>query len=743
MSQAGTGASKITIEEEDPKLIQIQGVPTAVPGFLGVSEKGPVGVATLLTAHEDYVKIFGDDVANGKLSHLVRGFFGEGGQQCWVARTVHYSNIDDASSKTSAAATVNVNTGATSATSGTNLGANIGPFNLEPGDTIVASIDGGGNATATFTATAASRKGNAEPFALSNGQNLTISVDGGSVQTIAFLTGEFVSIGAATAEEVAAVINAKIVGAHATVTDAGTTVTITSDRRGTSSGINVTGGTANGAFGYSVGNLAGTGNVANIDAVTVAEVKTIVEAAIAGCTVTNAGGAVRITTNATGPSSSVQVIASSTADDELGLDNAVHSGTTGAALATLRVDAKYDGEYGNVVSVKIAAASNGEAESFDLQVLDDGRVEKSFPNLTMDSTAQRYAPTVVNARDTGSTLVILTDLALAGTTLSRRPANATVGPMTGGNDGLSGIVDLDYVGSSVENTGMYAFDKVDTQSLLSCDRATPAVHNAMTAYCEIWRDGAVFPVMDPPEGLSAIEMVTYVQTTAALLESSEFGEIFWPRVTVINPNRALYGNVDNIVVPPSGIICGVKARNDALEGGIYESSAGIEFGAMRTVTGFETDECLDEKRRDIVYPKRINPLTSGTGKPRFIDGAVTLKSTGNFPFTSQRRAAIFIEQSTKNGLEFVRHRNNTDALRAACDRTVRSFLRGEMRKGAFASMDPATAFFVDFGKGLNTDAVIFAAQLIGRIGLALNTPAEWVILKFSKDTRALETELAA
>ena len=39
--------------------------------------------------------------------------------------------------------------------------------------------------------------------------------------------------------------------------------------------------------------------------------------------------------------------------------------------------------------------------------------------------------------------------------------------------------------------------------------------------------------------------------------------------------------------------------------------------------------------------------------------------------------------------------------------------------------------------------VIFAGQLIARVGLATNKPAEFIILRISQDTRALEAELAA
>ena len=39
--------------------------------------------------------------------------------------------------------------------------------------------------------------------------------------------------------------------------------------------------------------------------------------------------------------------------------------------------------------------------------------------------------------------------------------------------------------------------------------------------------------------------------------------------------------------------------------------------------------------------------------------------------------------------------------------------------------------------------MIFAGKLLARIGLATNKPAEFVVLRISQDTRALEQELAA
>lgn len=744
MATAGDGASKVSIEEEAPRVRQIQGVPTADTGMVAVTEKGPVGVAVLSTSFEEWLRVFGGDIADGDGCSAARGFFEEGGQRLYTVRTVHYTDPATPATKTSVAATIDLETGATAPTAGSVLGTNAGPWDLEPGDTLVIAIDGGAADTATFDATAAARESGAENFALVNGQTLTVSIDGGPVQTITFLTGEFVAIGAATAEEVAAVINAKIVGAHATVTSAGTKVTITSDTRGTDSGVNVTGGTANAALGFTTGNIAGTGDVADIDAVTFAEAKALIEADVAGCTVTDAGGAIRISSNTTGGASSVHVQAASTADDEFGLDNAVHSGSAGASQPTLTVDAKYDGEYGNDLQVRISAASNGEAASFDLAVLDDGVVVETFPNLTMDETAERYVETIINDDDTGSALIAVVDLGLAGTAAQKRPETATSGLLTGGDDGLAGLVDADFVGSSAGKTGLYGLDLAETLSILIVPgRATSAMQNAMISYCEVWRKGQAVALLDPPASQTAAQMVTYVESTAALLGSSEFAAIYWPRIKVLNPSTAIFGSAAQIVVPPSGVVAGVTARGDQVEGGVYKPAAGTERGIMRSCLGFETDETLDERKRDLVFPKRINPLTTGTGLPRFIDGARTLKSDGNFPYLSERRGVIFIEQSIKRGLQFARHRNNDEELRAEVDRTVRLFLVVEMRKGAFRTKNPETAFFVDFGPGLNPDSVIFAGKLKGRVGLATQKPAEFIVVAFSQDTRALEAELAA
>mgnify|MGYP006921283389 CR=1 FL=1 len=741
-------ASKIIVVEEEPKIRTIVGVSTAVTGFLGITQKGPVGAATLINSVDEYDAIFGSYTADGDVRQSIDGFFQNGGSQAYVVRTVHYSDASDATTKTSAKANAMLQTGTVAAYGGSVTGSVVGPFNLAPGDTLIVDTDAISPTTATITAVAATRESSSGTWVLTNGMTLLVALDGGGVQTITFLTGEFVSIGAATAAEVAAVINAKLVGGSAMVTNTNK-VSIFSDKLGTGSSVNVSGGTANaGLLAFTTGAVAGTGNVANVDAVTVTEIKTIVEAAVTGVTVSNSGGAVKITrTGATGASATVQVTASSTADDELGFDNAVHPGSDGAAVDTLQVEGKYDGTYAHVLKGKVAAATSGNAAEFNFIVLKNGLIVETFPNVTMDDTATNYIETVVNNATTGSKYITVIDQdAGTGAASTDRPANATSSFLSGGDDGLASLADTDFTGATGVNgkTGLRCFDTVQELNLLAVPgRATSAVHNAMITYCEVTRDKTMFAILDSPANQSAEDVITYFETTAAILGLSEHAAAYWPRIKVLNPSKTVFGTADQLTVPPSGHIAGVYARTDASKpGGVYEFPAGVEQGILLGCLGFETDEVLEEEKRDLVYPKRINPLTTYPGAPRHIDGSRTLKGDGNFPSVAERRGAIFIEQSIKRGLQFARHKKNTENLRQSVSRTCEAFLLVQMRNGAFRSNDPATAFSVDFGEGLNPASVQFAGQLIGRIGIATAKPAEYIVLRFSQDVRALEEELA-
>jgi phage tail sheath protein FI len=415
-----------------------------------------------------------------------------------------------------------------------------------------------------------------------------------------------------------------------------------------------------------------------------------------------------------------------------------------APLNTLRIDGKWDGAYANDIRVIVAAPTSASPDEVNVSVVDNGLVTEVFPNLSMDPAKPNYVEAVINGLDRGSRLITATDLSSTAVSPGQLPALGTFGPLTGGDDGLANLADTDFAGTAAGKTGLHALDSIQALTILIVPgRATAAVHNAMLTYCEVTRDRGCFAILDCPANQSALGIITYAESTAAIVGFSELGALYWPRVKVLNPSLTVFGNTPQLTVPASGHIAGVFARTDsARPGGVFVPPAGIQNGQLFGVLGFETDEVLDEAKRDLVFPKRINPLTVYPGTPRHIDGARTLKGDGNFSTVAERRGVIFIEQSLKLGLLFAKHQNNTEALRAALTRTVTAFLLIQLRNGAFASTDPKKAFFVDFGEALNPPSAINAGQVVGRIGLATAKPAEFIVLRFSQDTRAIDAELA-
>lgn len=742
-------ASKVVILEEEPTIPAITALPSAVALGLGITERGPIADPTLVTSFSEYTKYFGGFTSESELAVAVHGFFTNEGSFMWVCRTCHFTDLTDPTSYTATAGAVTLQTAGTADTVGAETSGNVGPFALVDGDTLVVSTDAGGPDTATFNGAAPEVTDTTVYPVVAGVGTLSVRIDQGAVQVITFLGTE------TTVEQIAATINAQLTGGRAYVS-AGHAV-IASDTLGLDGYAQVTvNPVANPLLTFPTAEVHGTGNVGTLAAVTGLEIEAIVEAAVGNLDVViNGTGTLTFQTVTVGSTAWVRIEAASTMDaaTKLDLDNVQHFGADATPENTLTVTGKtpYDN---SDVQVVVAASTSGTAAEFNLQVLDDGVVKEVFPNLTMDTTASNYVETVVNDVNSGSNLVEVNDLLLPYVALLKRPANVTSGAMVGGGNGLIGLADSDYIGNEAGPTGLYCFDRVDTGRILIVPGVYSSnVHKGMMDYAETHRNGTMFCIIDCPPQKTAAQMVAWVDSES-IFEYSEFGAIYWPWIKVTNPAPDLFtsDSKGNITVPYSGWIAGLYARNDKKLGGVYESPAGVggSFGVIRGMNGVEDDpggasqhEVLDGKQRDLVYPRRINPITKLPSTVWHIDGGRTLKSTGNFPNIGERRGVIFIETSIAQGLVILKHRFNNRENRMLAKRILTAFLIREMNKGAFRSTDPATAFFVDASDQLNPLVNVYAGIMTIRVGLATNKPAEFIVVLVTQDTRALAAELNA
>jgi len=283
-------------------------------------------------------------------------------------------------------------------------------YPLKTGDVLALDI-GAGPVTSTFTGVAATvtAVGGVYPTTFTGVESLVLGYDGAPNFTTFFQAAD------QTALQVAARINQFAGFTFATVV--GGQIKLTGLQAGTGGQVRIVSdspGTVHTQLGMTFANTAGTGNVANIAAVTFQEIDTIVEAAVAGTLVEqDSSGALRISNVATPGTGTITVTAATSADVTASLGFAV--GQTSTAVTQVAGTIPAGTVVGNAAlsqlfvttqDVSVTAASAGPYSVKVRPAVDDGSGTSLGVGLAV---VVRDAPdlgafSVVNAAPLGAAL---------------------------------------------------------------------------------------------------------------------------------------------------------------------------------------------------------------------------------------------------------------------------------------------------------------------------------------------------
>ncbi len=197
------------------------------------------------------------------------------------------------------------------------------------------TVNPGTPATATFTGTAATHEGAVvtDPSTFAGGETLTLGFDDASANpnfTVTFLAAD------QTIAQVVARINLYAGFTFATATSSSTKITLTGRQKGTGGQVRVVSASSGvlTKLGLSVANYAGGGNVANIAAVTFAEVKLVVETASVDVLVTqDQSGRLRISNKVGATTLSVTAMTATSLGFPIGTTNDPAAGNAGVIPA--------------------------------------------------------------------------------------------------------------------------------------------------------------------------------------------------------------------------------------------------------------------------------------------------------------------------------------------------------------------------------------------------------------------------
>ena len=393
-------------------------------------------------------------------------------------------------------------------------------------------------------------------------------------------------------------------------------------------------------------------------------------------------------------------------------------------LATLRLTAANAGTWGNDVNVSIT--NSNTADLFDLTIYyggnTDSEIVEKFTDLSMTSTNTRYAPSVINS---GSKFVIALDLANATTGGTKNPSVIT-------NQSLSGGLN----GSAVSTITTYTyFDTVLQSLVLNVPGYTDATTvNAAIAYAVA--RGDIFVVVD--SALSAGEDMTLGTPATASTQlalsatytASSQAAVYYPRLYIADPTLGLGAATGQTkLVGAGGAILGLYAATDASRG-VFKAPAGLQARLAGVVSVKKLTNAELDVANSSAAPVNVIKFVAGTGI--VVMGARTLKAGYIDKYVPVRRTLIYLRKSATDLTEFALFEPNDEFLWRRVKASLSSFLTNFWAQGGLVGATPALAYYVRCDDSINPQIQVDNGELHIEIGVALQRPAEFVIIKIGQ-----------
>lgn len=240
---------------------------------------------------------------------------------------------------------------------------------------------------------------------------------------------------------------------------------------------------------------------------------------------------------------------------------------------------------------------------------------------------------------------------------------------------------------------------------------TPEVAYALIAHAERL-DTQCFVVLDPPFGLTPAEVLEYRGQF-----DSMYAAIYYPWVVVSN------GEGEELLLPPSGFICGIYARTD-IQRGVHKAPANE---VLRGALNFERDVTRGEQEK--LNPEGINCLRFFEGRGYRVWGGRTLSSDPEWKYVNVRRFFNYLQASIKRGTKWAELVPNSEILWANIQQTISDFLFNEWRKGSLVGSKVEESFFVKCDRSIMTQHDIDNGKVVCLVGVAIVKPAEFMVFR--------------
>lgn len=387
---------------------------------------------------------------------------------------------------------------------------------------------------------------------------------------------------------------------------------------------------------------------------------------------------------------------------------------TPTADATLTLVARNVGAWGNAINVTIS--NSNTANAFDLTVFYRGTsaadIVERFTDLTMTDGDNRYAPAVISSQ---SRFISAIDELSAATGASKLPVTGTNVSLTAGTDGAGVPDEGDIAAEAV------AFDTITSSLVLNAPGVkTATAVNLLTSYAE--NRGDVFVVIDPVFDTAAAQI-----TAADSYTASSYGAVYYPAVSIKDPATTTSGITR--LVNPGGAVVGLFMSTDASRG-VFKAPAGLaaRIGGAISVPSLTTTE-LDSLNSNSAA---VNAIRFVPGSGIVVMGSRTLKGSYVDKYVPVRRTLIYLRKSLSDLSQFAVFEPNDERLWRQIIAALEGFLSNFWSSGGLRGATPVEAFYIKCDTELNPQSSIDNGFVNIEVGVALQRPAEFVIIKIGQ-----------
>jgi phage tail sheath protein FI len=414
----------------------------------------------------------------------------------------------------------------------------------------------------------------------------------------------------------------------------------------------------------------------------------------------------------------------------------------GSSTTLFKVQAKSTGTWANYVAatsttvkqgiqvVVTAGQRNGISETlsggtgtpltFNLAVYfgDSASPVETWAEVSLDPDSPQYAPTIINSY---SNYIDVTDVAAgltAGVPYTITADTYDMGTGTGSTAGTEGtIADSDWAN---------AVDSLDTVSgslLVNLVGQTSATRvNDALAYAET--RGNAFVLIDPAADQTTVAGITGLVGTT--YNKSSFGAVYYPLLKMPDPSRSGTATLRNTY--PCGAIAGLFSRVEQ-ERTVAKAPAGYAYD-VRNALGLTTN--FTDSQVGSLYDAHVNTLKVVPGGGVIVNGARTLKKTDITKYVPVRRALNYVKTNMESIAQTFLFEPNGERTWTSVNTALSNFLSDFWASGGLKGRNVTEAFYIICDATNNPSYSVNNGELHIEVGVALQTPAEFVIINISQ-----------